>query len=745
MLNGKVQNTTGTRLIGSIKAIILLGFLFLAVRPVAAHADLLRSVPEANAMLTRPPVQIELFFTEPLDPGFSTIQVLDGRGQVVDNNDARVDPADATRLTVSLRSLPDGIYTVSWRALSAVDSHITTGAYPFAVGDVDAAALEAAAQASRQVSVSVGEIAARWLTYISTLALAGGAVFLLLVWGPTVQLAGAGDGLRRPWPRLAIALLGGLFLASPLWLLVQSGQVTGRELAWPWDPAVGQVLVTTRFGVLWLARLVLAMGLMAVQTRPAGRASHWLAAGLGLLLLLTISLGSHAAGQPAPLLPMLADWLHLIAASIWVGGLLYFLAGLFLARDLDGASRTALTARLIPRFSALALLSVAVLVLTGVYASLLHVGSLENLAGTTYGRILLVKLLLILPMVALGAVNLLLTSPRMKRASQAGQDGGRLVSRFRRLVTSEVTLGAAVLLSVGLLTTLPPARAPEAAAGLTGRQEVDDLAIELLVEPGRPGLNDFTVTVLQAGRPLNTAREVALQFTPATVDLPPTTAQLTAQGQGRYAIAGGYLPLPDAWQVQVAVRRDDAFDAFANFDFNVGTAVATSSFPWDRVGGALLVLGGILYLLAVRPQFAKWKMAAEAAWLPAGLLSLSGFVVFFWLPSQQPDLAVNPIAPNAESIAIGQQLYQDNCLSCHGVTGLGDGPVGRTLNPRPADLTQHTLPGVHPDGRLYEWITNGMPGTVMPAFDERLGDEERWHLVNYIRTLAQPMPAHPGM
>ncbi len=101
-------------------------------------------------------------------------------------------------------------------------------------------------------------------------------------------------------------------------------------------------------------------------------------------------------------------------------------------------------------------------------------------------------------------------------------------------------------------------------------------------------------------------------------------------------------------------------------------------------------------------------------------------------------IAVNPIPPNADSIAEGEALYIENCLPCHGPAGAGDGPVGITLNPPPADLTIHTAPGVHPDGRLYDWITNGFPASVMPAFQSQLTDEERWHLVNYIRTLNQP-------
>jgi mono/diheme cytochrome c family protein len=83
-------------------------------------------------------------------------------------------------------------------------------------------------------------------------------------------------------------------------------------------------------------------------------------------------------------------------------------------------------------------------------------------------------------------------------------------------------------------------------------------------------------------------------------------------------------------------------------------------------------------------------------------------------------------------------LYQANCVACHGESGKGDGPVGLTLRPPPADLTQHAVPGVHTDGQLFEWIGQGYPGSVMPGFEGRLTEEERWHIVNFMRTLAPP-------
>jgi len=732
-----------SRLLSLISLLVLVFLFGRSSQPAAAHASLLQSLPEANATLDRPPAQIELYFSEPIEPGFSTVEVLDGTGNRVDGDDTQVDPLDPTRMTTTLRSMPDGVYTVSWRALSSVDSHVTAGAFPFAVGDVDTGALEAAAQTGAQFKLVPGEVVARWLTYLASMALVGGLFFVIFVWGPASRQMGLDAALLPPWQRLANIALLTLLVASVLWLLSQAGQVSGRSFVAPWDSSLGRVLFTTRFGALWLARLALALALFWLLPRSQAGRRSWLSLGVGLLLLLTISLGSHAAAQPQPWLPILADWLHLAAASVWVGGLIYFFAGLLSIRDLKPADRTGLTALMIPRFSALALVSVSILVLTGSYASIVHVGSLEALMSTAYGRALLLKLVLIIPMLLLGTINLFVTTPNMKLAAD-GNGGGEEVSRFRRLVSSEVILGAAVLLTVGLLTTLPPARVSTISPMLGGEQQADDLRVSLEIVPGRPGLNTFFVEVDADRSTLNEIREVLLQFTPASGDLPPIRARLQEIGNGRYSAEGGFLSLPDLWQIQVAVRRVNAFDAFANFEFNVGGPAdiepdaGAQMIPWHRLSGAILLVAGLLFVLAARHLLQRRNKTIVYG-LPLGLaLTVVGLIVFLNPPGGEGEAVVNPIPPNPDSLAIGQELYQQNCLLCHGVSGAGDGPLGRTLNPAPADLTLHTAPGVHPDSRLYDWITNGFPNSVMPAFQETLTDEERWHVVNYIRTLAQP-------
>jgi methionine-rich copper-binding protein CopC len=117
-----------------------------AVTPVHAHALLLRSNPASNAVLAQAPAQVELFFSEPVEANLSTVSVLDSNGKSVDLGDMRVDPNDPTRMTVSLGSLLDGVYTVAWKAISAIDGHLTSGSFPFAIGNESSTVLAGQSQ-----------------------------------------------------------------------------------------------------------------------------------------------------------------------------------------------------------------------------------------------------------------------------------------------------------------------------------------------------------------------------------------------------------------------------------------------------------------------------------------------------------------------------------------------------------------------------------------------------------------------
>jgi mono/diheme cytochrome c family protein len=109
-------------------------------------------------------------------------------------------------------------------------------------------------------------------------------------------------------------------------------------------------------------------------------------------------------------------------------------------------------------------------------------------------------------------------------------------------------------------------------------------------------------------------------------------------------------------------------------------------------------------------------------------------------PKQEPVLENRPL-PGVNSLEVGKRLYLRLCEVCHGTSGQGDGPVASILTPQPANLTVH-VPH-YSDRVLFQYVYNGIPGTRMLPLSGTLSEEEIWHLVNYIQTMAAP-PRQPG-
>ncbi len=182
--------------------------------------------------------------------------------------------------------------------------------------------------------------------------------------------------------------------------------------------------------------------------------------------------------------------------------------------------------------------------------------------------------------------------------------------------------------------------------------------------------------------------------------------------------------------------------------------MAQVSLPWQRdvvltfaleiaVIAATLFFAGVMMRRRGRGAFAArlFVSAGIAGALVVGSLA-AAFTIAPTLPTPPVPLTAqfrsNPAADTPENVAAGRQLYQQSCVICHGARGLGDGPAALTLNPRPVNLQLHVPQ--HPDGFLEYWIAEGVAGTAMPEWKDKLSEEQRWQLVRYLRELAAGRP-----
>jgi putative copper resistance protein D len=162
-----------------------------------------------------------------------------------------------------------------------------------------------------------------------------------------------------------------------------------------------------------------------------------------------------------------------------------------------------------------------------------------------------------------------------------------------------------------------------------------------------------------------------------------------------------------------------------------------------------IVLFGLLAVLRWRRK-QEYTRTAISAGILAGLAALALIIAYTIAPNiPTPPVpftarfAQNPTPDTPDTVAKGKTLFQTNCALCHGPVGKGDGALAPTLFPHPVNLQLHVPQ--HAPGELFYWISNGIPGTSMPAWADvdpatgkpRLSDEERWSIIRYLQALAR--------
>ncbi|WP_440770361.1 copper resistance CopC/CopD family protein [Natronorubrum sp. DTA28] len=578
-----------TSLLASVLVVLVVMALAigLVATPVAAHAYLSDSDPGNGEQLDDVPEEVTLYFSG--DGVVNADIVVEGPDGEPVSSESEIDDEDnqIVRVPIDDADGEDGMYTVDWEIL-ADDGHTTAGSFFFAVGDEpldrDAVleAYEEGGEGDEDESVPPFEAGAKALLLVGVAGLIGIPAVATVAVGPAFARADAAQRER-------IDGRIGTLLAGAAGLTVLGSIALGLARSTALGPLSTETIVQfteTPLGEVWLVQVALAIGVAGIVGALArGRLPRRgaLAGTLvgALAVAGTIAWTSHSATAIDRLSGTVVDFVHVVGAGLWVGGLavLAFVV-VPTVRNAHPEDRPVLLAGTIRRFSILALVGVTFVVGTGFVLASWHVPTASGLTDTFYGLVLAAKLILVAAALALGGLTRYVLLSRLESplptdavdgsrpaSTDGGSDGsGRqpTVARIARAVRLEVTLLVVVLLLSGLLTSAPTA----AVAGADGDEpieatieyEYDDVLVEVSALPAANESTDesfelranepivFEVAFLENGSPVDSEQPVRLLASGG--DGTEIEVELEETDDGTYATV---QPLPDAgeWELRV--------------------------------------------------------------------------------------------------------------------------------------------------------------------------------------------------
>jgi copper transport protein len=432
----------------SLLAVLLtaLAALLFAAPPASAHTELETSAPKNGARLPHTPAAVRLTFSEPVD--LADVHVRAAGKQLALSRAAHGN--DAIEVTVP-KTADRSHLILTWQVLDMEDGHPTSGTLSFRLSATAGHSAAAAAVPEPSEAVRAAWVAVRWAGYLSLALFVGGLGFLALLWPQ-----GAWD--RRTRRVLTLSWTAGL-AASLLAPGLQGAYGAMGTFGDVFRPATYTDLLSTEVGIvaacrvlMWvLAAIVLAALLQGGDrsTRSPGWRVGALAVGLGLLR--TTSMTGHNSEGTHPGWGAVADLVHLLGVSLWLGGLAVLLLGVLPRLRPDELSSV------VSRYSTLAGVSVAAIVAAGAVLTWQVVGSFGALVDTGYGRLLLLKLavlaaVLLIAQRSRGWVKTRLDIAVLLRGDRA------TVRPFVHSVAAETGLVLVVLAATSLLVTSAPGR-----------------------------------------------------------------------------------------------------------------------------------------------------------------------------------------------------------------------------------------------------------------------------------------------
>ncbi|MCD2248281.1 copper resistance protein CopC [Listeria marthii] len=529
--------------------VILLYILIVPVQHVSAHAYLENSNPADQSHIKTAPEKVTLVFNEEIEADFPLIEVKDSSGKRVETGKTAVSKKNNHMVEASLPAdLKDDVYSVSWRVVSA-DGHAVTGVISFKLGDTKAT-FQANEVPSSGADVQISSVQ-KVILYIGFSLFIGMLLFGLGLYPRQEPMTEKIAGRLKKIAWLALAFLG---VALLIQLFVQTSITTGVSIWESFQPSQLTAFLATKTGYMWISEFVVwfVLAIFTVIMFRKNKQSSWFAlltetALIGYLIFAKAQNG-HAAASADKIVSITADMLHMIAASVWVGGILVLLFVL---------PRTGKAREIWSRFAIVAIIAVASILVSGLLMAVMNIGQMANLFTTNYGKMLLFKIGLFLLMALLGLGHYIYLKIQNKKIP------------FKTILV-ELIIGTIILVVASVLTNVqtPPPPAPKA-FDETIAADGEPAKINLRVEPATVGQNQFIITFTSADGAAKTDFEQVTVTTKSTKTDEKSTFQAKLANDTQYFAEGLYINQTGKWEITVHGLTKDFTDINQTFTTNI--------------------------------------------------------------------------------------------------------------------------------------------------------------------------------
>lgn len=512
---------------------ILVGSFGWSVSPAGAHAVLDSSSPAPSTVLSQPPGEIALDFSETVEQRLASIRLFDAEQREIEVGRATRLETDPSSVVATLPLLGNGVYVVVWRVLSA-DGHSVTGAFPFEVGDQSSGRANDILQNvvanlddSSSLGVPLGVM--RFATYLGAITLVG---LVVLGWGSALAAS-------TRFVRVMTLSLAALVIGTAGVLFMHGAYVSGGGWADIVNASLVADVVTTRLGLALIARLVLGVLWFFViigAARGLADGAPWKNAAflLSVGTIVTFSVSGHASAVPLPVVSVATDIGHMGALSVWIGGLIALATAV---RGLESDQYVEVA----QRYSRLATWAMPATVVTGVATAVRLLGGLDELTSSDYGKLLLGKVALVVVVVLFGV-------GARRRLAQA--------SMFRRVIAVEVVVAIAVFaVTTVMLSTAPQAAAPPQAFSATLVQ--DGVIADIAVTPAEVGTAEVHVLFNPPGGALAQVKNAKVQMSLPERDIPAIPVDMVLVAPNHYT-GVVQIPYEGRWDFEVRASPQES-------------------------------------------------------------------------------------------------------------------------------------------------------------------------------------------